>query len=134
MVNVDTQLPPWLNDPARRRKADSKVVTCACDSLESDVIKELKRLCGVTTDANLLRTALWSLADEWMLNLPDGVFDMRPHMPPRALKATKAPMKASAMKETGRKQARFHPWVRSERSRWSLLEGKTPEQIQEVQK
>lgn len=47
------------------------MLSCACTDIETAVIDEMKRAAGLTSDANLVRTALWSLADHLGVEMPD---------------------------------------------------------------
>lgn len=66
------------------RRTDDVLVSVACDDAELAVLDEMRRSGAVDSNANLMRIALWSLADHLGLNVPSGVFDLRPwggHVP-----------------------------------------------------
>jgi hypothetical protein len=53
------------------------MLSCECTGAERDVLDQMKAAAGVGTDANLVRIALWSLADHLDLPMGPGVFDLR---------------------------------------------------------
>src|SRR5688572_28228722 len=61
--------------PPRSDRASSAFVELSRD--ERAILDRMKVLAGVATDPNLLRIALWSLADHYDLEMPSGVFDLR---------------------------------------------------------
>jgi hypothetical protein len=44
---------------------------------EDEVVGRIRAMCGVDSDANLLRIAVWSLADELGVKCPSPLFDCR---------------------------------------------------------
>lgn len=58
------------------------MISCAFDTREALAIAEMKRAGGVDSDANLVRIALWSLADHMGLDLPLGVLGIEPFANP----------------------------------------------------
>jgi hypothetical protein len=89
------------------------MLTVTCTSVEADVIDEMKRLCGLATDADLVRTALWSFADFLELDPPATVFDLRPRGHQSKRTATRPHPKAMPAKTVIRKAqkpAASHPW------------------------
>lgn len=95
-----------------RRPDDVRMISCACDALEADVVDEMKRVCGLTTDANLVRTALWNFIDHLGLDAPNEAFDLRWRNQTRPRKTTTSPPVTTprAAVRHGRKQAENHPW------------------------
>jgi len=59
-----------------RRPADM-LVSVACSPGELQILAELRAKGGFTSDANAIRSALWSLADHYEMDMQDGVFDQR---------------------------------------------------------
>jgi hypothetical protein len=59
------------------RRAGELVLQVAIDATERAVIDEIRRAGGLDSDANAVRTALWSLADHMQLDVPNGAFDLR---------------------------------------------------------
>jgi hypothetical protein len=51
-------------------------VCCAMTADERAVLDAMLRATGCSSYANLVRTALWSLADHLDIEMPDGVFDL----------------------------------------------------------
>ena len=60
-----------------RRADDVAMLSCALSEAEVGVIERMKELAVVGSDANLVRIALWSLADHYGLEMGRGVFDLR---------------------------------------------------------
>ncbi len=60
-----------------RRQDDVSSITVACTGLESDLVSEMMRASGCGSACNLIRVALWSLADHMGLDVPNGAFDLR---------------------------------------------------------
>jgi len=52
-------------------------VTCQCDPQETDVIGQMRAASGATSDANLIRVALWSLANQLGIEMSSDVFAVR---------------------------------------------------------
>lgn len=42
-----------------RRSSDSLTICCACSVLEQEALDEMKRATGYTSDADVMRAALW---------------------------------------------------------------------------
>lgn len=61
------------------RRTDDILVSVAMSDQELAVLAEMRRSGSVDSDANLIRIALWSLADHLDLDVPLGVFDLRNH-------------------------------------------------------
>jgi hypothetical protein len=59
-----------------RRPTDAMTLSCPLTEVDRAVIEEMKRAAGVSSDANLARIALWSLADHLDLPMPNTVFDL----------------------------------------------------------
>jgi len=60
-----------------RRTTSCGMVSFDISHEERQALDHLKQLADVNSDANLARVALWSLADELGVDLPNGVFDRR---------------------------------------------------------
>jgi len=60
-----------------RRADDVSSITVACTGLEQDVISTMMAASGCGSACNLVRIALWSLADHMGLDVPNHAFDMR---------------------------------------------------------
>lgn len=56
------------------------MLCCAASADERQAVDEMKVLCGLTSDADLIRTALWNLSEHlhMKIDLRLGVFDLRP--------------------------------------------------------
>jgi hypothetical protein len=93
-------------------------LTCELSPKEHQLVDQMKQACGVASDANLARVALWSLADHLDLPMPNGVFDLREHggqnkkvaRSPNPKIRQDAPPRSSA-----RVQPKSHPWQEANR-------------------
>ncbi len=99
------------------RRADDTLVSCSMDWNELAVLAEIRRAGGITSDANVIRTALWSLAEEMQIDMPNGVFDQRrPPGPTAEIRKARWPNGPAikVKKESGRgkpkRSAANHPW------------------------
>ena len=59
------------------RRKDDRLVAVAVSDSERDALTAMRIAVGIDSDANLLRTALWSLGDHIGVDMPNGVFDLR---------------------------------------------------------
>jgi hypothetical protein len=99
-----------------RRVDDCTTLTCACTALETDVLGQMRAAGGVTSDANLVRIALWSLADHMGLDVPNGAFDLRHYAggaPPVRVPNPKV-RQDRPFKSLGRPQSKSHVWAQRE--------------------
>lgn len=60
-----------------RRPADVRVVTCPLTARERDALDELKARLAITSDANAMRTALYSLCAHAEVNIDTSLFRVR---------------------------------------------------------
>jgi hypothetical protein len=63
-----------------RRHDDTNTISVALSPSEAVVVDRMKEAGGIGSDANLMRVALWSLADHMGVDMPNGVFDLRQHI------------------------------------------------------
>lgn len=85
---------------------------------EKEVIGIMQARGGFTSGANVMRSALWSLADELGIELPNGVFDQRSHYDGTAnlVKYNTSRRKVPAVTNPApkpprrRRPSRNHPW------------------------
>jgi hypothetical protein len=102
-----------------RQPNTASVLTCECSPEEREALDEMKRLASVGSDANLVRIALWSLADHLGVEMPDGVFDLRlgqggwwarnPKLKQDAA-CPPVPLPAPRPRPKPRRPAPTHPW------------------------
>lgn len=82
------------------------------------MLGEMMRAGGITSDANLVRVALWSLADHMGLDVPNGVFDLRQYVgsagQPRVARTTPNPKVRQDRPWRQPKQPKTHPWAQAE--------------------
>jgi hypothetical protein len=94
-----------------RRRADSAgKVDLDVSEAERQVIGILQAKGGLISIANVIRSALWSMADEMGVEMEPGVFDQRFHqiiLPPGPRHSTKPKVASNGGKK---KPARNHPW------------------------
>ena len=90
-----------------RRQQDIATLCCPATSLEVCTVAQMRAACGATSDANLIRIALWSLADHMGIDPPSGVFDCRT---PGAMKG--APSHNPKRATPGSKIRQDRPFVR----------------------
>ena len=76
----------WRRDHARAahtggacsvRRVDTHTAFVDMDQPETEILGRMMSATGATSEANLLRIALWSLADHLDIGMPNGVFDLR---------------------------------------------------------
>jgi hypothetical protein len=79
----------WIYRAAVRRDGDS-LICCELNLRERDAVEEMKRLGGFSTDANLVRTALYRLAVFFETNLDTSLFAVRNHLDRHAASVTKS--------------------------------------------
>ncbi len=101
-------------------RSDGKRVIRFIASPEEDaLITTLRRQAGYSTDANLMRDALWSLAEESGLEIPEGCFGFKKSGNPRPWQAWAGSRAKKLAKPTvqlvpavrhTRKPAKAHPW------------------------
>jgi hypothetical protein len=78
-----------------RRTTDVGVLSCACSHDEMACVDEMKLRAAVVSDADLVRVALWNLADHLQLDPVNGVFDLRPNLGSSTRRTAKAARKAA---------------------------------------
>lgn len=97
-----------------RRKSDVHMLNCPVTADEHAVVDEMRRRGAVDSDANLIRIALWSLANEWGdIGVPNGCFDCRSHHAnPQNLRARARVTKAPKAPRAKQPPSADHPWRR----------------------
>lgn len=102
-----------------RRDEDVKTLTVPATKDEAAVIDEMKIAAAVVTDADLVRVALWNLADHLDIEMPNGVFDLRPRMLSAKARAARkaqqhanktAPAETPIAQPQAQPQPADHPW------------------------
>jgi len=97
-----------------RRSDDVSSITVACTSLEADTIAEMMRAAGVGSACNLVRIALWSLADHMGLDVPNRAFDLRTYQGAAGRQATRRTTPNPKVKQDRPwkqpKPGKAHPW------------------------
>jgi hypothetical protein len=81
----------------------------------------MRAMVGAKSDADLVRLALWNFADHLDLDLPNTVFDLRPHLRPPNSGSTAKPVASRtnvAAVKRGRAQAKTHPWAIQNQTSW----------------
>lgn len=113
-----------------RRADDCTMLCCACTEAEAAVVAAMKVAGGIDSDANLVRVALWSLADHMGLDMPNGVFDLRSHAFSPAARAARQAAGAKSrrrpnpkIRQHGRPQPKDHPWRQQEAASWAERTG-----------
>lgn len=90
------------------------MLSCACSAEEMACVDEMKVLAGVASDANLVRIALWNLADHLDMNPPNTVFDLREHTKPEELRKPRRTAKRVTQQAVRTRQQQLpsadHPW------------------------
>lgn len=59
------------------RPSRIKSIYVEVDGVEVPLLDRMMQMCSVTSHANLLRIALWSLGDHLEVEMPNGCFDLR---------------------------------------------------------
>jgi hypothetical protein len=108
------------------RRKDDALLCCAASPEEAECCRQMREAGGINSDANLIRVALWSLADHMMIDVPSGIFDMRFTPGPDGNTQTKPNPKIKQDKPwepplPPKKPSRKHPW----RQYREPLKGKT---------
>lgn len=101
-----------------RRKSDTRMLSVPCSAEEAEAIAEMKALCGLGSDADLVRTALWNLSEHLDMNidLRLGVFDLRPltgrngYDTGTQVRTVKEATKRGERTRAKQKPAADHPW------------------------
>jgi hypothetical protein len=95
-----------------RRLDTDRTLRCDLSTDERATIDHMKQACGVATDANLARIALWSLGDHLDLTMPSGVFDLRQHGGQNKGRRTANPhlRQHQPPRPSARPQPVTHPW------------------------
>jgi hypothetical protein len=91
------------------------MLSCECSAAEREVLDRMKTAAAVGTDANLVRIALWSLADHLELEMGPGVFDLRGHggRGRRRLRQPNPKIRQhDPLSQPTRRPAPDHPWRR----------------------
>jgi hypothetical protein len=90
------------------------ILCCELSDAERLMIHRMKQACRIDRDTNLVRTALWSLADEMGLEVPPGVFDLRTHggsnKKPAHKRAPRTPAVRPVRHSSSQVQSKSHPW------------------------
>ncbi len=97
------------------RRANDHVTYFAQDDAERVAFTRLADAVGATSGANVIRIALWSLADHAGVDMPDGVWDLRTHDKvgvPRGATPPRVPNPRIRQDRPFRrpKPAAAHPW------------------------
>lgn len=97
-----------------RRQDDESTISVALTTADAAIVDQMKVAAGVASDANLMRVALWSLADHMGLEMPNGVFDLRNYVgnknQPKKEKNTPNPKVKQDVPWKAPKPKRSHPW------------------------
>jgi hypothetical protein len=91
------------------------MLSCECSADEREVLDRMKTAVLVKTDANLVRIALWSLADHLELEMGPSVFDLRKQTqsgPRDRVRRTPNPKIRQDRPYRQPKPAPDHPWRR----------------------
>ncbi len=90
----------------------STMLSCECTLDERAILDLMKVKAGVDTDANLVRTAIWSLADHLMIPMGRGVFDLRSYGGVRGTPrgSSKRPNPKIDQTRAARPSNANHPW------------------------
>lgn len=96
--------------PPRADRVNAAYVELSCD--ERAAMDRMRAACAATSDPNLIRIALWSLADHLELEMPNGVFDLREHRGYTAVhvKNPKIRQHEPLPRAKPKKPATDHPW------------------------
>jgi hypothetical protein len=87
------------------------MLSCECSAAERELLDQMKAAAGVGTDANLVRIALWSLADHLDLEMGPTVFDLRGHGGPgRRVRRRPNPKIRQDVPRPAQRPAPDHPW------------------------
>jgi hypothetical protein len=70
----------WVYCARVRRSNLGDRVQCELTPRERDAVEDMKRIGGFTTDANLVRTALYRLARFFEANIDTSLFAVRNHL------------------------------------------------------
>lgn len=93
------------------RRPGDILLMCALTAEERAACDTMKAQCAIGSDANLVRIALWSLADEWDLTLGPGAFDCRHYQGrPRPRKVKPGTHTPARVYARPKRPAAGHPW------------------------
>lgn len=94
-----------------RRPTDA-LVSVACSPDELQILAELRAAGGFTSDANAIRSALWSLADHYEIAMPNGVFDQRDRPRLARVRGGFVKMPTRSVKQISQRAIppKNHPW------------------------
>lgn len=107
-----------------RRSTDVGLLSCALSADERQIVDDMKARCGLASDADLVRTALWDFSEhlDMQVDLKKGAFDLRPrqgwknHPTPANLPGhtfndhQKKPTTPRAALRCGLRSKPDHPW------------------------